>query len=224
MKIFILFLIFSLFTSEINAQTGELIGSVNLPTISKKKRTFRGRVYRNRLAGKAENSQEDKSVTSFENVIVSAHPISFKSKVKPLKENVKVLQKNKEFIPKVVAVTKGSTIEFINNDNFYHNVFSLKSGDKFNIGRRPTGEVVKRKIETSGEIKIFCDIHSQMSAVILSFETPYFTNLEADGKFNLDLPKGKYEIQIYHSSLPLFKETIEIKANQKLEKNFTLSN
>lgn len=224
MKIFILFLIFIFSICELNAQTGELIGSVNLPTISKQKRTFRGRVYRNRLSGKTQKSQEKKSVTSFENVIVSAYPISFKPKVKPLKENVKILQKNKEFIPKVIAITKGSTVEFINNDNFYHNVFSLKSGDKFNIGRRPTGEVVKRKIETSGEVKIFCDIHSQMSAVILSLETPYFTNLEADGKFKLGLPEGKYEIQIYHSSLPLFKEIIEIKANQKLEKNFTLSN
>ncbi len=224
MKTFIFILILIFFTGEINAQTGELIGSVNLPTISKKKRTFRGRVYRNRLSGKAKKNQEKKSVTSFENVIVSAHPISFTPKIKPLKENVKVLQKNKEFIPKVIAVTKGSTVEFINNDNFYHNVFSLKSGDKFNIGRRPTGEVVKRKIQTSGEIKIFCDIHSQMSAVILSLETPYFTNLEADGNFKLNLPEGKYKIQIYHSSLPLFKETIEIQKNQKLEKNFTLSN
>ncbi|MCS6988320.1 MAG: carboxypeptidase-like regulatory domain-containing protein, partial [Chloroherpetonaceae bacterium] len=84
-------------------------------------------------------------------------------------------------------------------------------------------KIGERKIEGLGEVKIFCDIHTQMSAVILSLDTPYFTKPDANGRYELkNLPEGRYEIRVYHPDLTPVIERMELKG--KVEKNFALSN
>jgi len=134
-----------------------------------------------------------------------------------------MLQKNAEFIPHVLAVTPGTRVQFINLDPFFHNVFSYTPGAKFNIGRRPTHAVVTRKINKTGFIKLFCDIHSQMNATIVSLNTPYFTKANRNGVYLLDLPAGKYRLQVIHPEFPKLEKIITLKRNQKMEQSFTLT-
>jgi plastocyanin len=168
------------------------------------------------------------SGAAYSDVVISAHPLSFKPKLQPLTKNRTIDQRDATFIPRVLPVTQGTTVFFVNNDPFYHNVFSLTPGNEFNIGRRTRGEVVQkkigeRKIEGLGEIKLFCDIHTQMNAVILSLDTPYFTKPDANGNYVLkDLPEGRYEVRVYHPDLMPVIERLEIKG--KVEKDFSLSN
>ncbi len=204
--------------------TGILTGRIYMPQIKKEKRTFRGRMYRNRLAAKQKSSEENQTLKSpFIDVIVVLHPLTFKKDAEPL-QGVKIIQKNAEFIPRVVPVTRNTVIEFINYDKFYHNVFSVTPGARFNLGRRPTGTVVKRKIERPGEVKLFCDIHAQMNATIISLDTPYFTRVQPTGTYRLEnLPQGEYLVQIYHPDLPDTEQHISIEDGKTVDRSYTLS-
>lgn len=221
------FLCIAPIVSAQTAQTAELSGTITLTTSNTTKRLTRGQAYRNRLMPPMKTKTKAMSSSAYNDVVISAHPLSFKPKVQPLTKNRTMDQRNATFIPRVLPVTQGTVVQFVNNDPFYHNVFSLTPGNKFNIGRRMRGEVVQkkigeRKIEGLGEVKLFCDIHTQMSAVILSLDTPYFTKPDANGKFSLkNLPEGRYEVRVYHPDLMPIIERLEIKGT--VEKDFSLS-
>jgi plastocyanin len=214
-------------TPVLLAQTAELSGTITLTASNTTKRLTRGQAYRNRLAPEKPAESQSMSGSAYAEVVVSAHPISFRPKLLPLTKNRTIDQRDATFIPRVLPVTQGTIVQFVNNDPFYHNVFSLTPGNQFNIGRRTRGEVVQkkigeRKIEGLGEVKLFCDIHTQMNAVILSLDTPYFTKPDANGSYVLkDLPEGRYEVRVYHPDLTPIAERFEIKGS--IEKDFSLS-
>jgi len=223
--IFFLFILLS-YISLVPAQdsTGTMSGRVILPQIEKKKRTFRGRTYRNRLNSRKNTKKENTALKSpYIDVIIVLNPLSFSVEAEPL-DGVKIVQKNAEFLPRVVPVTRNTEIDFINFDKFYHNVFSVTPGARFNLGRRPTKSVVRHKIERPGEIKLFCDIHAQMNATILSLDTPYFTRVQPNGYYKLKgLPPGNYLVQVYHPDLPDLEEYITIEEGSNTQRTFSIS-
>ena len=209
----------------LKANEGRIEGSVTIPTEAKQQRIFRGRVYRNRqnTTNETGSSAEDQKTQNYLNTIISVHPTSFKAELPPTLPNQKIWQKEAEFIPQVTVVTIGSTVEFVNDDPFFHNVFSLTKGARFNIGRRPKGDIypveipsTKWKIEGIGQISLFCDIHSQMNAVIISLDTPYFTRVSEDGTFSLDnLPEGSYQLRMYNPKFDVVSEEIVVTTNSQ---------
>jgi len=208
-------------------------GTVTLPSTTVAQRSFRGRAYRSRGNTSTENkSKESSNSNPLLDTIISLHPTSYKLDVEPLPKPSIIQQKNAEFIPNVTPVTVGSIVQFLNDDTFYHNVFSLTPGARFNIGRRPTGDVYEKKIpatswkvEGLGEIQLFCDIHSQMNAVILSLDTPYFTRVNEKGEFSLEnIPDGEYELRAYHPRYELDSQTITLKNEQHLSLDINFSN
>lgn len=223
----ILFCLVSLLptTGVTQDSTGSISGRIIMPQVKKQKRTFRGRMYRNRLSSskKKSTSNNETLKSPYIDVIVVLRPLSFKVDAIPL-VNVKMIQKNAKFVPRVLPVTRNTVVEFINYDKFYHNVFSVTPGARFNLGRRPTGTVVTRKIERPGEIKLFCDIHAQMNATILSLDTPYFTRVQKNGRYTMtDLPEGQYLVEVYHPDLSNIEEYVTIESGQSIENSFTLS-
>lgn len=122
-------------------------------------------------------------------------------------------QKNATFIPHVLPVLKGTTVEFVNEDKTYHNVFSLSSIKKFNIGRRPTGEVVPVRFDKTGVAEIFCDIHSYMSAFIVVLDNSYFAKPDARGFFKIEnIPPGAYTMKVWHERLHCDDESVTVTA------------
>lgn len=217
--------LFFVTAEEIHSQDiGNITGSVLLPTVKRERRTFRGRVYRNRLSSASKSTETSPALqSSFIDVIISAHPLSFQPRLEPLKD-VLILQRNAAFLPRVVPITPGTDVQFVNKDRFFHNVFSITPGAKFNIGRKPTGWAVSRRIDKLGEIKLFCDIHAQMNATIICLDTPYFTRVEPNGRFSLEgLPQGTYELRVYHPDLNELIEVVEIQNGQTLNRTFSLS-
>jgi plastocyanin len=210
--------------SSAQDSTATISGRIEMPQIRKEKRSFRGRMYRNRLAKKNKSKEENETLKSpYIDVIVVLHPLDFKVEAKPL-ENARIIQRNAVFIPRVIPVTRNTVVEFVNYDKFYHNVFSVTPGAKFNLGRRPTGTIVKHKIERPGEIKLFCDIHAQMNATILSLDTPYFNRVQPGGSYKIEnIPGGNYLVQVYHPDLPDTEEYISITAGRNMVKDFILS-
>jgi plastocyanin len=108
-------------------------------------------------------------------------------------------QKDKRFSPHVVAVPAGSEVDFPNEDPFFHNVFSLYNGRRFDLGLYASGETRPVVFSKPGISYIFCNIHPQMSAVVVALETSFFGVSDVDGRFTInDVPEGKYRLQIWH--------------------------
>ncbi len=106
----------------------------------------------------------------------------------------KLAQQNKSFNPRVLAVPAGSTVEFPNLDPIFHNVFSLTRPVSFDLGLYRAGASKSRVFAEPATYRVFCNIHPQMTAVILVLPTSYITQREGAGTFKLDLPPGRYRV------------------------------
>lgn len=107
---------------------------------------------------------------------------------------VSLAQKDKSFQPHMVAVPVGSTVGFPNNDPIFHNVFSLSSPEPFDLGLYRSGATRSRTFARAGTYRVFCNIHPQMTAIVVVVPTPHVTTVGADGRFVLDLPPGRYRL------------------------------
>ena len=113
--------------------------------------------------------------------------------------HAQIRQEHESFSPRVVAITRGSTIDFPNVDPYFHNVFSLSGSGTFDLGRSPDGQSRSRQFLKPGVVKVYCHIHSQMSATILVLDHPYFVTPEPDGQFTLpNVPPGDYTLVGWH--------------------------
>ncbi len=181
----------------------EIYGLIGLPR--PKSWVARGHAY-NKDGSKVMHS-DDPMAAPNRNVIVSLHPMDFQPPLSPTREAA-ITQKDQTFLPCVLPVTVGSTVYFLNEDQFVHSIYSLTLRN-IAIGRRPPGEVHPRKITKPGVIQLTCDIHTHMRGVILSLETPYFTRADADGRYRIrGLPDGRYRMEVFH--LDAGKRMVEV--------------
>jgi plastocyanin len=103
-------------------------------------------------------------------------------------------QKNKTFQPSVLAIPSGSTVEFPNDDAIFHNVFSLSGPQPFDLGLYRGGASRSRTFTSPAAYRVFCNIHPQMTALIVVVPTPFVTLADAAGRYTLDLPPGRYRL------------------------------
>jgi plastocyanin len=112
--------------------------------------------------------------------------------------NFTLLQKNKMFTPHLLIVPVGSNVAFPNADPFFHNVFSLFDGRRFDLGLYEAGSTRSVVFSREGVSYIFCNIHSEMSAVVISLSTPYYAIADAEGVFHLKgVPSGDYDLHLW---------------------------
>jgi len=110
-----------------------------------------------------------------------------------------ILQKNKSFSPHVLAIPVGSIVDFPNADPIFHNAFSSYSGQVFDIGLYPPGSTRSVRFTRAGVVRVFCNIHSSMSAMIAVLATPYFAITRRDGSFEIpDVAAGEYDLSVLH--------------------------
>ena len=141
----------------------------------------------------------------------------------PTRMRVQVVQKGEQFLPPVTAVTVGSTVEFPNADPFFHNVFSLSRARTFDLGRYPSGESRERSFPRAGVVKVFCDIHSHMSALIMVLEHAWFTIPNEAGAFSLPpVPPGDYTLVAWHERIGEQRQRIRVTAGATVQTAFTL--
>lgn len=134
------------------------------------------------------------------NVVVYLKDVAYRGMLPT--SRAEVLQKNEAFVPRVLAITRGSTVAFPNDDPYFHNVFSLSSAAAFNLGRYPKGKTSRWEFKKPGLVKVFCNIHSHMAASILVLDHPYFAIPELDGTFALPaVPPGRYTLVGWHERI-----------------------
>ena len=134
-----------------------------------------------------------------------------------------IAQKDEQFAPHLVAVTAGSSVAFPNEDPFFHNVFSLSRGAAFNLGRYPSGSSRSKTFTRPGVVKVFCEIHSHMSAVIRVFDHGWFTVPTEDGSFSIDnVPPGDHVLVAWHERIGERRDRVTIRPGAATTINFTL--
>ncbi len=122
-------------------------------------------------------------------------------------------QMNEAFVPRVVAVAVGSSVDFPNRDPIYHNVFSLSSTRRFDLGKYPRGHSKSVAFDHVGLVNVYCDIHSEMEAFVLVLPHHAFAQPNADGAFELPaLPPGRYRLHVWHPDLTDIVRAVEIPA------------
>ena len=115
----------------------------------------------------------------------------------------KLDQRNEAFVPHVLAIVAGTTVDFPNNDRTYHNVFSLSPTKPFDLGRYAVGRSKAVRFDRPGIVRVFCDIHSHMSAFILVFAHRHFAVTDDEGRYRLDhVPPGAYTVIAWNESAP----------------------
>jgi plastocyanin len=132
-------------------------------------------------------------------------------------------QEDETFQPHVLPVLRGTTVEFPNGDDVFHNVFSLSSTKVFDLGRYPKRSSRSLIFEKAGRVDVFCHIHSDMSAIVLVLENPYFASPDAKGHFVLDsVPPGDYTLMGFHQRIKPVQQRLHVVAGETTKTVFTI--
>jgi plastocyanin len=157
-------------------------------------------------------------------VVVWLVPLNLPSQADFTKQKTRyrLLQRNKRFEPSLLVVPVGSTVDFPNADPWFHNVFSLYRGKRFDLGLYQAGSQRSVKFDRPGPSYLFCNIHPEMTSVVLAVDTPYFAITGKNGRYSItSVPEGKYVLQVWYEnaqpeSLSNLQRTIDIGGNQVL--------
>ena len=159
-------------------------------------------------------------VSELRNVIVYLKDAT-RTSVRPSRAEIRQL--NETFIPRAVAVTVGSEVGFPNADPFYHNVFSLSRPRTFDLGRYPTGQTRTVRFDKPGLVKVFCQIHSHMSAAVMVFDHPWFAVPDEEGRFSLaDVPAGAHQLVAWHERLGETVSDVQVESGRASPVDFVL--
>ncbi len=146
----------------------------------------------------AVNKQKD-----FSGVVISARPVISPLPVRSPAHSASpthasMEQKGKMFMPHILPIVAGTTVDFPNFDPIFHSAFSSYSGQIFDVGLYPPGTSKFVRFTRSGVVRVFCNIHPTMSAIILVLDTPWFASTAKNGSFEMEVPPGDYELNVFH--------------------------
>jgi plastocyanin len=135
-----------------------------------------------------------------------------------------VLDQRKEtFVPYVLPVLVGATVSFPNNDPFYHNVFSLSKTARFDLGRYPMGRSKTVRFDRPGIVRVFCEIHSHMSAFILVLSHGYFAATGTDGSYRIErVPPGEYDVVVWTDGEERSRKRVRVAPETTTELDFVV--
>ncbi|HTS77018.1 MAG TPA: hypothetical protein VMG40_12480 [Bryobacteraceae bacterium] len=141
--------------------------------------------------------EDVKKRDNYSGVVISLAPVGRTVAPAPA-HRCRMLQKDKTFTPHILPIVAGTTVDFPNADPIFHSAFSSYSGQIFDVGLYPPGENRSVRFTRPGIVRVFCNIHPAMSAVILVLTTPFFATTGLDGSFHIDTPPGEYDLNVFH--------------------------
>jgi plastocyanin len=156
------------------------------------------------LKARVELSKNGHLLTNASKAVIWLTPLG--STVEPPRQKAseipQLVQKNKMFHPSLIVIPVGGKVEFPNHDPFFHNVFSLFEGKRFDLGLYESGTTRFVQFDKPGLSFIFCNIHAEMSAVVIALPTPYYAISDSHGDVTIpNVPAGRYELQVFHASV-----------------------
>lgn len=154
------------------------------------------------VKGRVEKPSPHRSGLDNSNVVVWLTPLGNNASTPPSSGSTvqpKLTQYNKRFEPHLLVVEVGTVVQFPNKDPFFHNIFSLFDGKRFDLGLYEAGTTRSVRFDRPGVSYLFCNIHAEMSAVIIAVETPYFGLSNQSGIVTIrDVPNGRYQMHVWY--------------------------
>ena len=136
---------------------------------------------------------------------------------------VRMDQRHEAFVPRILAVMAGTVVDFPNNDRTYHNVFSLSKAKRFDLGRYAQGRSQSVRFDRPGIVRVFCDIHSHMSAFVLVFSHPYFAETDTEGRYRIEnVPAGSYSVAAWYEGSARQTRTVAVSDGGAVELDFVV--
>lgn len=143
-------------------------------------------------------------------------------KYPPPEKNPVLDQKNLQFHPEVLPILVGTTVEFPNRDNLFHNVFSYSRPKEFDLGRYPRDDSRSVLFDRPGLVRVYCDIHAEMYATIVVLPHPFFATPDDDGTYVIPrVPDGKYTVVFWVDRNVAERRSVVVRAGETAEINFT---
>jgi plastocyanin len=136
----------------------------------------------------------------------------------------RVAQQGAMFSPHVLPIMMGSTVQWPNHDEIFHNVFSMSEAKQFDLGLYK-GDPPEKCVtfDKPGRVDVFCSIHERMHCIVLVLENPYFAATDAKGNYKIaDVPAGSYKLRTWHERLPVAASLITVPANGEVKADFIL--
>ena len=131
-------------------------------------------------------------------------------------------QEGEEYVPHVLPVQAGTLVSFPNRDDYYHNVFSVVAGDRFDLGRFASGESADQRFTKPGVVVVRCEIHSRMKAYILVVDSSVFDRASEDGGYRLaGVPAGRWTVKAWHPTKGEQQRIVEVPREGRIELDFT---
>lgn len=157
------------------------------------------------------------------NVVVFIEKVEGKV-FEPPKKHAIMDQKNLEFLPHVLPILAGTTVDFLNSDDVLHNVFSPDyPGGKFNLGTWAKGIIKSYTFSTPGVATILCNVHPEMEAFIIALKTPYYAVSDKEGNYTIkDVPAGKYTVKVWHEKRRAKPQEVVVPEKGSATLNFEL--
>lgn len=149
---------------------------------------------------------------NFAHTVVYLVPSDQELAIQAPEKHAVISQKNAKFAPELIVITKGQTVDFPNDDDIPHNVFSFSKAKKFDLGTYPQGVKKSVKFDQEGPVLLFCSIHENMNGVIYVTPNQLHTIADSQGNFTIqNVPVGKYRLRTWDSSLPEAVESVYVK-------------
>ncbi len=151
-------------------------------------------------------------------------PERIKAESAAVKKKAVLDQRKMKFIPYVLPILVGTTVEFPNNDNTWHNVYSKGGATEFDVGLYPPGKTRSATFDKPGVSRILCNAHPAMEAFIIAMEHPYFSGTDSRGNYRLNrVPLGTYRVKVWHPQLGSTESSVELhREGQVMDVNFSL--
>lgn len=174
------------------------------------------------LAGDIHGKVTAHGVRNSADAVVYVDKIAGKAFAPPA-AHAKIDQKNMQFLPHVLPVLAGTTVDFLNSDAVLHNVFSPDAcSDRFNLGTWPQGQTKSFTFKKECFAALLCKVHPEMEGFVAALPTPYFAVTAADGSYSIkDVPDGTYTVKVWHPKLKAATKSVAVKG--ATEANFEIS-
>ncbi len=186
--------------SVVLAQTGAISGMVTLEALPPRRTV-------NRYAGGRAGSEE---VQMLPVVVYLVGGVAGSSAPPATAEMV---QRDTAFVPAAAVVGVGGSVDFPNDDSFFHNVFSYSSTQRFDLGRYPQGQSKAVRFDEPGIVSVFCEVHDKMRGVIIVTENPHHAFVGADGSFRIGgVPAGEHRVAFWSADHEPVERTVTVTA------------
>lgn len=184
----------------LEAQTGAVVGTVTLEQAQVRRRTA------GRYPGQSAGTPE------IQRVPVVAYVVGRVGNAASSSIPSMMVQRDTAFAPAALTIPVGGTVEFPNDDEFFHNVFSYSSAHRFDLGRYPRGESKSEQFQEPGIVEVFCEVHDKMRGVIVVTENPFHAIIGEDGSFRIDgLPPGDHVVAFWSADHRPTEHTVTVR-------------